>query len=432
MTAPVPFAADLIVIAKEPVPGRVKTRLTPPFTPHQAAALAEASLKDTLESVAAAPAVRRVLALAGSPGPWLPDGFDVIPQRGEGLDERLANAFDDAYQGRPLVLVGMDTPQLTWSLLADAAAALATHDATFGRASDGGFWLLGLRTPDASLLRGVPMSRPDTGHFQLCRLAEAALTVAHLPELTDVDTHADAAQVAAHAPTTRFAAIYRTLTTPFRTDQLTPATPPHNTAIPPHLQPTTTPPKQDPPHPQQHPAHPQQPPAPPDQVPARSDRGTARPEQGAARPEQGAARPGQGAARSEQGAPRLENGAARSGRGTARPEQRAARSEQDAPGLEHGATRSEQRPARPEQGAARSGRGAPRLEHGAARSDRGAARSEQDVSCLEHGVARSEQGPARSKQGATRPERNSGGSRELDGADAEVLLDLEGVAFRDR
>ncbi|MFC5180661.1 TIGR04282 family arsenosugar biosynthesis glycosyltransferase [Actinomadura harenae] len=221
----VPDDVDLIVIAKEPVPGRVKTRLTPPFTPHQAAALAEAALKDTLACVAATPAVRRVLALAGSPGPWLPDGFDVIPQRGDGLDERLANAFDDAHRGRPLLLVGMDTPQLTSTLLATAAAALTSHDAAFGRAADGGFWLLGLRTPDATLLRGVPMSRPDTGHFQLCRLAEAALTVAHLPELTDVDTHKEAAQVAAQAPTTHFATTYRTLTTPLRTSDLTPETP---------------------------------------------------------------------------------------------------------------------------------------------------------------------------------------------------------------
>ncbi|NEA25616.1 glycosyltransferase, partial [Actinomadura bangladeshensis] len=84
--------ADLIVIAKEPVPGRVKTRLTPAYTPCEAAALAEASLHDTLTAVAAAPAGRRTLALDGAPGPWLPGGFTVIAQRGTGLDERLAAA----------------------------------------------------------------------------------------------------------------------------------------------------------------------------------------------------------------------------------------------------------------------------------------------------------------------------------------------------
>ncbi len=77
------------------MPGRVKTRLTPPFTPQQAADLAEAALADTLATVASAPIVRRVLALQGEPGRWLPAGFDVIGQRGAGLDERIAAALSD-------------------------------------------------------------------------------------------------------------------------------------------------------------------------------------------------------------------------------------------------------------------------------------------------------------------------------------------------
>lgn len=74
-------AAQLVVIAKSPVPGAVKTRLTPPYTAQEAAALAEAALRDTLSAVAAAPAARRVLALLGEPGPWLPAGCDVVAQR---------------------------------------------------------------------------------------------------------------------------------------------------------------------------------------------------------------------------------------------------------------------------------------------------------------------------------------------------------------
>lgn len=205
--------ADLIVIAKEPVPGRVKTRLTPAYTPAEAAALATAALHDTLAAVAAAPARRRVLALSGTPGPWLPGGFEVVAQRGAGLDERLAHAFADAYDGRPLVLIGMDTPQVTPALLARAGRALRGRDAVFGAARDGGFWLLGLRRPDARLLRGVPMSRPDTGTLQLARLRAAGLTVAAMPELTDVDTPADAETVAALAPGGRFAAAVRALGT---------------------------------------------------------------------------------------------------------------------------------------------------------------------------------------------------------------------------
>lgn len=204
--------AQAIVIAKAPVPGRVKTRLTPPFTPAEAALLAEAALTDTLTAVAATPLARRVLALAGSAGSWLPPGFDVIPQRGGGLDERLAAAFAETHAALPLpiVLVGMDTPQVTPGLLAEAAGMLdcAEADAVFGPAADGGFWLLGLRRPDRSLLAGVPMSQADTGRRQLDRLTEAGLRVAMLPELTDVDTAADAELVASKIPGSAFAAAF--------------------------------------------------------------------------------------------------------------------------------------------------------------------------------------------------------------------------------
>ncbi|NEA38306.1 DUF2064 domain-containing protein, partial [Streptomyces sp. SID11385] len=132
----------LLVIAKEPRAGRVKTRLTPPFTPAQAAALAEASLTDTLRTVAAAPATRRVLVLDGTPGPWLPPGFDVVPQCAGGLDERLAAAF--AACAGPALLIGMDTPQVTPALL---DVRLAKGEAVFGPALDGGFWALGLAAP---------------------------------------------------------------------------------------------------------------------------------------------------------------------------------------------------------------------------------------------------------------------------------------------
>lgn len=191
----------LLVIAKEPLPGRVKTRLTPPYTPERAAVLAESALADTLDVVARTPAARRVLVLAGRPGRWLPDGFEVIPQVGDGLDERLANAF--AAASGPTVLVGMDTPQITPGLLTGAGRYLADSDAVFGPAADGGWWLLGLREPDPARLRGVPMSRPDTGWHQVARLR--GLRVAVLDTLTDVDTAEDAAHVAAQAPQTRFA-----------------------------------------------------------------------------------------------------------------------------------------------------------------------------------------------------------------------------------
>ncbi|MBW8794234.1 MAG: DUF2064 domain-containing protein [Streptomyces sp.] len=203
----------LLVIAKEPRPGRVKTRLTPPFSPAQAAALAEASLADTLDAVAAAPAARRVLVLDGAPGPWLPPGFDVVPQCGGGLDERLADAF--AHCPGPALLIGMDTPQVTPALL---TVDFAECDAYFGGAEDGGFWALGLADPDPVLLRGVPMSTPETGAVQRQRLVGAGLRVCDLPRLRDVDTAADAAAVAALVPHGRFAALLSRCTAPSGTE----------------------------------------------------------------------------------------------------------------------------------------------------------------------------------------------------------------------
>lgn len=194
----------LIVIAKAPVPGRVKTRLCPPCTREQAAALAEASLADTLAAVAAAPAVRRVCVLDGEPGPWLPDGFEVVAQRGGGLDERLAAAFEDVAE--PALLVGMDTPHVTPGLLAAGQRMLTSSDAVLGGAPDGGYWAIGLRRADRALFAGVPMSTSETCTAQRARLHEAALRVAELPQLRDVDTIEDARAVAACAPASRFAA----------------------------------------------------------------------------------------------------------------------------------------------------------------------------------------------------------------------------------
>jgi uncharacterized protein len=207
VTAPAPNpATTLLVIAKQPVPGRVKTRLVPPCTHDQAAALAEAALADTLRTVLMAPAARRVLVLDGEPGPWLPPGFDIVPQCGGPLDERLAEAF--AAVDGPALLIGMDTPQVTPGLMAvDWRAA----DAVFGPAADGGFWALGLREPDPALLRGVPMSTSATGAIQRARLVAAGLRVTELPQLRDVDTAADALAVARTAPQSRFAARAREL-----------------------------------------------------------------------------------------------------------------------------------------------------------------------------------------------------------------------------
>jgi len=208
----------LLVLAKEPRPGRVKTRLHPPFSLAEAAALAEAALADTLHAVLRAPATRRVLVLAGRPGRWLPRGFEVVPQADGGLDRRIAAAL--ARCTGPCLLVGMDTPQLQPALLdvrwdgpdgADSADGPGTSrvDAVLGPATDGGYWSIGLREPSPALaervLHGVPMSSDRTGAAQLTRLRQAGLRVARLAPLRDVDTVADARAVAAVAPGSRFA-----------------------------------------------------------------------------------------------------------------------------------------------------------------------------------------------------------------------------------
>lgn len=203
---PGPFAdLTLLVIAKEPRPGLSKTRLSPPCSPEEAAGLAEAALHDTLESVAAVPAARRVLVLEGRPGPWLPAGYEVVPQRAGGLDERLAGAF--AAATGPAFLVGMDTPQVTPALIEASASALAGPevDAVLGRAEDGGYWAIGLVRPDERAFRGVPMSVETTGEAQRARLDELGLRTEELPVLRDVDFFEDARAVASEAPDSRFA-----------------------------------------------------------------------------------------------------------------------------------------------------------------------------------------------------------------------------------
>lgn len=199
----------LVVIAKAPCAGRSKTRLCPPCTPEQAAMLAEASLRDTLAAVAATPARRRVLALDGAPGAWLPSSFDLIRQRGRGLAARLAHALATA--GGPALVVGMDTPQLTPAMLRQACDRLLSPgvDAVLGPAPDGGYWAIGLRRPYPEVFAGVPMSSDLTCAFQLRRLGALGLRTAELPQLRDVDTIADARAVALEAPFSLFAGCLR-------------------------------------------------------------------------------------------------------------------------------------------------------------------------------------------------------------------------------
>ena len=217
MSAIDPAGVSLIVIAKAPLPGFAKTRLIPDLGEAGASRVAEASIADTLWAVAEARAARRVLVLDGEPGPWLPQvegrEFEVIPQREGGLGDRLAGAFEDS-GAAPALLIGMDTPQVTASLLEASVELLCTEgtDAVLGPASDGGWWAIGLRENHPSIFDGVPMSADDTGDHQRARLADLGLRFTELEQLRDIDTIADAEAVAAVTPWTRMAAALRRAT----------------------------------------------------------------------------------------------------------------------------------------------------------------------------------------------------------------------------
>lgn len=205
---------QIVVVAKEPLPGKVKTRLCPPCTPDQAARLAAAALADTLEAAGRARAHRLVLLLDGvyePPPPW-----EVTAQHGDGLGARLANGLaDTARDGVASLLIGMDTPQVTPGLLDTVAAGLSDVEAVLCPAHDGGWWALALRDPHrAAILERVPMSRPDTAELTYQALVRQGLSVALGPFLRDVDTIEDVAGVAAACPTTRFAATSAALLPP--------------------------------------------------------------------------------------------------------------------------------------------------------------------------------------------------------------------------
>ena len=192
-------------MAKAPVAGRVKTRLCPPCTPEEAAAIAEAALADTLDAVARCGAGRRLVALDGEPGPWLPSGFEVFRQCEDPFDQRLAHAWSVA--GGPGLQIGMDTPQVTAAGLDAALALLDEGRAVLGHAPDGGWWAIGLHRPDPRIFLGIPMSWDDTGRRQEARLRALGLDVQLLPELADLDHVDDLAAIVRAAPSSRTAAL---------------------------------------------------------------------------------------------------------------------------------------------------------------------------------------------------------------------------------
>jgi hypothetical protein len=207
------LGVQVVVIAKEPRPGAVKTRLSPPLTPGEAAAVAGAALADTLEVVARTNLRARVVAFEGRPDSWIPSGFTVVPQRRGSFGDRLAGAMEDAWERTPcpILLIGMDTPQVSVADLELAAAALLSPGVgtVLGPADDGGYWLIGARHPEPGMFAGVPMSTDHTAAAQLRRLGALGLRCSPVAGLRDVDTVSDAWAVAELVPHSSFAAALR-------------------------------------------------------------------------------------------------------------------------------------------------------------------------------------------------------------------------------
>jgi uncharacterized protein len=199
---------QLVVIAQEPRPETMDGRLSPPWTLAQAAAVREAALADTLDTVAATSASRRVLALEGEPGPWLPPGFDVVLPRRGSLGNVLFGAFEDCFHvsDEPVVLLGMDTPQVTTDHLLTAQMLLDTSaDAVVGATPVGGTWMIGLSHLHPGAFAGVPASDDDTAEDQIERLRACDYRVAVAEVLRDLVGVDDAVALAAELPDSRLA-----------------------------------------------------------------------------------------------------------------------------------------------------------------------------------------------------------------------------------
>ena len=192
-----------LVVAKAPVPGRVKTRLGAVIGMETAARVAAAALLDTIGACRDA-FDEWHLALDGDlRGACSEDalrdqltGWRIHAQRGGSLGQRLARAHADAAGPGPTVQIGMDTPQVTAGDLRQVARASEDGNAVLGPAGDGGWWVLALRDPGAAEgLTGVRMSQSDTHRSTQKVLERAGLHVVPARMLRDVDTVSDADDV---------------------------------------------------------------------------------------------------------------------------------------------------------------------------------------------------------------------------------------------
>jgi hypothetical protein len=184
----------LLVIAKRPMPGQTKTRLTPPLSPAQAAELYEHFLKDTLDLARQVTNVTRLIAYApiGAEDYFaqLAPDYALVPQIGNDLGERLDNALTQCLNNgfAHAVIMDSDSPTLPARFIADAFDALNDADVVLGPCDDGGYYLIGLKHPQPRLLRQVKMSTPNVLRDTLAIAREENLRVALIEKWFDVDT----------------------------------------------------------------------------------------------------------------------------------------------------------------------------------------------------------------------------------------------------
>ena len=202
----------LVVFAKVPAAGAVKTRLAPPLSLGAAAALYEAFLGDALAAYAAPgafgplgggaePAVRLALAPSVVPLPagLVPDRVAVHAQSGPGLGARMRRASDRAFDAGydRVVIIGTDHPTLPLAFVGEAFRALAEpRTVALGPSDDGGYYLVGLNAPLPSLFE-MAYSHPGVFEATLARAAEAGARAAVLPPWYDVDDAAGLARLVA-------------------------------------------------------------------------------------------------------------------------------------------------------------------------------------------------------------------------------------------
>lgn len=184
----------LIVVAKRPVPGNTKTRLSPPLSPEQASVLYECFLIDTLNQIRKVEAVERVIAYlpanAHSYFHRLAPDFQLIQQEGPDLGARLDKALT-AYLSRGYkhaVIMDSDSPTLPADHLSEAFATLSDGaDVVLGPCDDGGYYLIGCNQPVPRLLREVRMSTPTVAADTIRLANEVGLNLVQLPTWYDVD-----------------------------------------------------------------------------------------------------------------------------------------------------------------------------------------------------------------------------------------------------